>query len=263
MFTIIIPTHERPHLLHRTLQSLIAQSWQDFVVIIVSDSGHYLPPIHDLQHLAGRYIYLQRSDPSGNGPAQSRNMALNLVTTPYVMFLDDDDTFAVDHLARLAAHLQQQPLQQQVLFTSFKVQEEDRQTTPPTHLKTSSIDISQQNNHSLYILNRIPNSCLVFKRETLAELRFDSNMEIYEDWDFLLRCLQTNQLRYLPGESVTIHKSYVSGEANQRRGNSRHDLTVDVTLDIYRRFPAPHPAIAEQRRALLQNSGINYQEAAA
>jgi hypothetical protein len=38
VFTVIVPTHERPYLLHRALSSLVAQTFTDFQVIIVSVS---------------------------------------------------------------------------------------------------------------------------------------------------------------------------------------------------------------------------------
>ena len=100
MFTVIVPTHDRPFLLHRTLQSLIRQTFRDFTVIIVSDSAHYIAPYEDLAALPGPYLYILRND--SPGPAESRNLAIDLVKTDYALFLDDDDTLAPDHLESLA-----------------------------------------------------------------------------------------------------------------------------------------------------------------
>ena len=101
MFTIIIPTHDRPYLLHRALQSLARQTFRDFTVIIVSDSSQYIAPYADLGTLPGRYLYVLRNDRPG--PAESRNLAIELVTTEYAFFLDDDDALEETHLEALAA----------------------------------------------------------------------------------------------------------------------------------------------------------------
>jgi GT2 family glycosyltransferase len=61
MFTIIIPTHDRPQLLKRTLESLIAQTCQDFKVVMVSDTPGYLPPYQELSQLDKRFDYVLRS----------------------------------------------------------------------------------------------------------------------------------------------------------------------------------------------------------
>ena len=103
MFSIIVPTHDRPELLARALRSLQAQTWRDFTVIVVSDSPRYVAPYAELQALQGRYLYVLRSSGPA-GPAASRNLGQRLAQAPYLMFLDDDDSFEPDHLARLAAN---------------------------------------------------------------------------------------------------------------------------------------------------------------
>jgi glycosyltransferase involved in cell wall biosynthesis len=107
MFTIIVPTHDRPALLARTLRSLSAQTWSDFTVVVVSDSARYVAPYAELQALEGRYVYVLRS--GSPGPAASRNMGQRLADATYLLFLDDDDSFEPQHLAVLAARLQEQP----------------------------------------------------------------------------------------------------------------------------------------------------------
>lgn len=260
MFTIILTTHNRPQLLHRALQSLINQTYQNFTAIIVSDSGEYLPPFKDFSQLAGRYVYIQRSDDSGPGPAQSRNLALSLVNTPYVMFLDDDDSFESEHLQNLADWLTRNHAKQTIFYSSFKVQEEDRNVQPPAFIKQTPINLQEVGEQSVYTLNRIPNNALVYPAELLKTLRFDTDMELYEDWDFLLRCMQRYSLQYIDINSVIVHKSYVAGEANLRRGNSQNEKLIAVTLDIYRRFPAPNREVAQIRSEMLRRNGISYQE---
>ena len=60
LFTIIIPTHSRPILLRRALQSLAAQTYKHFQVIIVDDDAAYVPPFESFRALEGRYTYVIR-----------------------------------------------------------------------------------------------------------------------------------------------------------------------------------------------------------
>jgi glycosyltransferase involved in cell wall biosynthesis len=258
VFTVIVPTHNRPVLLQRTLQSLIAQTYKDFTVIVVDDSASYIPPYAELAALQGRYLYLIRSaDP---GPATSRNMALALLPTlpqsRYTLFLDDDDTFAPTHLESLAAHLstQQTPL----VFCDFTVQYEDRSHQPPQLQETLTIDLSDVTSDSVFVRNRIPNSSLAYRNDVLAQVRNDPTLEIYEDWEFLMQCLRHHPLVHIPVASVVIHKSRGEAAENLRRGNNSPDAQiVQVMLQLYKMHPAPNLPTRHARQALLASAGIN------
>jgi len=252
MFTIIVPTHERPLLLLRTLQSLIQQTYQDFQVVIVSDSSSHLPPYQELLALQGRYMYLLRSGMPG--PAESRNLGVTLAHTPYVLFLDDDDIFEPDHLASLAAHIGL--TRPALLFSDFQIRYEDRATFPPQTLSTETHSIADVDVASVFVRNRIPNSCLVYRRDLLADIRHPTDMRIYEDWDFLLTCLPGQTLTHVPVNSVVIHKTPATAPENMRRGNTRDDLIVATTLELYKKHAAPDMATRLARQALLAGVGM-------
>ena len=253
VFTIIIPTHDRPHLLHRTLQSVVRQTFTDYTVVIVSDSATYMPPFQDLKDIPGRYSYLLHN--AGNGPSSSRNMGIDLAQSPYVMFLDDDDTLEPDHLMNLSKGLTQSG--SEIAFCSFKVLEEERTETPPKFLSIKEVDISGVTRKDVFILNRIPNSCLVYPLDVVKKYRFDGSIILYEDWDFLLNCLKYSELTHLPTNSVVIHKSYAAGPENARRGNSSNQHLLEVTLELYKRHPAPDLETRLARQSLLARSGVN------
>lgn len=75
--TVVIPTiAPRGEMLQRALRSVAAQTLQPDVVVVEPDDDH-------------------------DGPAATRNRALNMVHTEWVAFLDDDDEFWPDHLEAL------------------------------------------------------------------------------------------------------------------------------------------------------------------
>jgi glycosyltransferase involved in cell wall biosynthesis len=253
LFTVIVATHNRPLLLQRCLRSLIAQTFTNFQVIVVDDSAAYIPPFHELALLQGRYTHLIRSG-GPSGPAHSRNMALALANSDYILFLDDDDTFEPGHLQALDDHMggASPPL----LFCSFTVVDEDRTTNPPQFLSSEIIALTDVTQDSVYVRNRIPNSCLIYRRDVLADVRHDTVLEIYEDWDFALQCLNKHKLQFVPIASVVIHKSRATAPENMRRGNTRDDLIGKVMLELYKRHPAPNEATRLARQSLMASAGI-------
>lgn len=254
MFTIIIPTHDRPQLLKRTLESLIAQTCQDFKVVIVSDTPGYLPPYQELSQLDKRFDYVLRST-GAPGPAASRNLGLAIADAEYILFLDDDDTYRPDHIARLKARLQKD--KPELLFCDFQVQNEDRTVYPPKLLpggqKVSIADVTYD---SVYVRNRIPNSCIAYRSDVLRGVRNETDLIIYEDWDFLLAAMRGRSLVHYATDGVVIHKSAATAPENMRRGNSRDDKIVEVMLQLYRKHPAPNMATRQARQALMASAGV-------
>lgn len=254
MFTIIIPTHDRPLLLTRTLQSLAAQTCQDFKVVIVSDTAGYLPPYQELGKFEQRFDYVLRC--SGTpGPAASRNLGLAIADSEYILFLDDDDTYRPDHLARLKERLLRD--KPELLFCDFQIQNEDRTVFPPTPLPGGQpVSIADVTFDSVYVRNRIPNSCVAYRRDVLEGVRNETDLIIYEDWDFLLAALHGRSLVHYAIDGVVIHKSQATAPENMRRGNSRDDKIVEVMLQLYRKHPAPNMETRLARQALMAGAGV-------
>lgn len=247
MFTIIIPTHERPLLLRRALLSLIAQTYKDFQVIVVDDSAAYIPPFHEMVQLAGRYTYIIRS--GAMGPAESRNMALEMVKTPYVLFLDDDDTFDSGHLQSLADHIGDDS--PELLHYDFKILTENRTENPPALLSVMQISTSDVTYNTVHVANGIPNCCMVFRRDVVAQPRFPTELHLYEDWDFLLACIHGRTLRHVPINSANIHKSPNDAPENVRRSTARKDLTLETLLYMYKKYPIADMETRLARLAIL------------
>jgi glycosyltransferase involved in cell wall biosynthesis len=102
LFSVIIPTYDRPALLSSAVDSVRAQRFEAFECIVVDDGGPRAPTLP-----ADPRIRLLRRDHSG-GAAAARNAGLDAARGRFVTFLDDDDTYTTDRLSNvvdaLAAH---------------------------------------------------------------------------------------------------------------------------------------------------------------
>ncbi|HJU44945.1 MAG TPA: glycosyltransferase family A protein [Vicinamibacterales bacterium] len=86
LFSVVIPAHNRAHLLPQTLDSVRSQSFTDFEVIVVDDgSGDGTARYLDSQP-GVKSIRLPRS-----GAGAARNAGVAAATGDYVAFLDSDD----------------------------------------------------------------------------------------------------------------------------------------------------------------------------
>lgn len=104
--TVVIPTKDRYDLLQRTLGCVLRQGSARVQVVVVDDGGRD----GTAERLEGRdpRVTVLRHE-SSRGVSSARNSGLEQVDTPWVAFLDDDDLWAPDKLARQLAALRAQP----------------------------------------------------------------------------------------------------------------------------------------------------------
>ncbi len=101
--TVIIPTKDRPRLLARTVTSVLIQEAVDVLVVVVDDGG--APgALADVRELQDERVRVHRNERS-RGVAAARNLGVELATTEWVAFVDDDDLWAPTKLREQLAAL--------------------------------------------------------------------------------------------------------------------------------------------------------------
>ncbi len=220
--SIIIPTHNRPELLHVALTSVAAQNYQDLEIIVVDD--HSSP---DQQALNARvtasagvrckYINLTTDGTQAGGPSSTRNVGIQAACGDLIGFCDDDDAWRdVQHLAVVAKAFKNDSTLD-LLFANQETFFQGKQVKPvwqPSlierlgivsaesgkviHLsKDDSLSVSGSFGHL--------NTC-IFRRELLLSLGgFWCNQKYSEDLDLFVRAIDAaRHLAYLD-LTVSVH----------------------------------------------------------
>ena len=101
--TTVIPTYRRPEQLAAAVRSALDQTVREHRVIVVDD-GAGLPPLPEDPRLEALSL-------SRNCAVLGvvRNVGIRLADSPYLAFLDDDNTWEPDHLATALAALDADP----------------------------------------------------------------------------------------------------------------------------------------------------------
>jgi len=181
---VIIPTYNRDQSVTLAIDSVLAQTFTDYEIIVVDDGstdntkGVLDPYIAKIQ-----YIYKENK-----GVSAARNTGIRAAKGEWIAFLDSDDEWLPCKLEFQIKDIQQFP--EAVLSCSNILFEGLHETTPIDFFKTClTLDI----NHTQFIREPLFKgyawtSTVLAKRDTIMIAgMFDEELSIHEDTDLFLR----------------------------------------------------------------------------
>jgi glycosyltransferase involved in cell wall biosynthesis len=179
-FTVIIPVYNRMHDLAQSVGSVLAQTCQDFEIIVVDD-GSTDDPKSVLDNINDpRMSYVRQEN---RGGAAARNRGFDEARGQFVALLDSDDHFLPHHLETMRAMLEGT---QDIAGYARMIVDRGNGVTltkPPRALRA--------NEHmATYLLcdrGFIPTITIVVERETAKRVRYSENWRVAEDADFAIR----------------------------------------------------------------------------
>lgn len=217
-------THNRELLLKRAIASVGAQTFTDYVHIIVNDRGDpgaiqaLLEAVPAQQRERSEVINLGPGDVTGRegvvNPGFARAQQLQAT---YTVVLDDDDSWQPEFLETTVGELHQHPAavavatQCNVIYETVDL---DNHTVTEVSRELLASDKTAINLEDILIENFVPTLALLFRTETLQTLRgWDSALPVLADWDFNIRLLLLGEVRYLAKPLANWHhRQNLSGD---------------------------------------------------
>ena len=106
LISVVIVTHNRAKLAARAIESVLAQPYSPIEIVLVDNCSTDTLP--DWQVRDGQSVVVIRT-PHFSNSSQSRNLGIDNAAGAYIGFLDDDDYYLPEKLAKQAAILTAQP----------------------------------------------------------------------------------------------------------------------------------------------------------
>lgn len=179
-FSVVIPVYNRAAELRSAIQSVRAQTFQDFEVIVVDDGSRDNPrDVIDAFH-DPRLRYIRQTN-AGGGAA--RNRGIDETRGRFVAFLDSDDVYLPHHLASMHALLKDT----QDIAGYARVWVDRGQG--PAFLKPPRA-IRPTEDMAMYLLcdrGFTQTSTMVVPSEAARKIRFNEHLRAAEDTDFAIR----------------------------------------------------------------------------
>lgn len=176
--TVVVPAYNSAQTLPATIDSLLRQTHDNFRVLVVDDGS--TEPVGDVLVSDPRILSYRRA--TNAGYAAATNIALNMISSRWVIFVDSDDTLEPDCLAMLASVGDRE--QADVVVPALRIVTPDGRSKPSPFVFPGSPQ-SGRDALQLFIDGRILfNQHLLFKPTTVRAVD-----NTYSDMGFVLRIL--------------------------------------------------------------------------
>ncbi|MEH2068022.1 MAG: glycosyltransferase [Nostoc sp.] len=189
--SVIIPTYQRADLISETIESVLAQTYTDYEIIVVNDGS--TDNTKEVLAEFGDWITVIHQE--NQGPSVARNTGIMASQGRYIAFIDDDDLWLPYKLEKQVSCFESNPniglVYANIVFFKGNHVSADlwpRRSHPPSVLQ----------DWMLFELNFIPILSVMVRRECLDEVGlFDQTLKYCEDYDLWLRIIEKFPVHFL------------------------------------------------------------------
>lgn len=206
--SIIIPTHNRASWLTKTIQSVVAQSFEDWELLVVDDASSDDTKKVVRRFPQARYIRMENH----SGVSAARNRGVRETSGRWLCFLDSDDLWVHDKLAVQMEWMQSHP-QSVVCYTDEIWIRNGVRVNPMDKHRKYSGDIFAR---ALPLCIVSPSSAMIDRAVFEQIGGFDETFPACEDYDLWLRMAARHKFDFIPqklivkqgGHSDQLSKKY-------------------------------------------------------
>jgi glycosyltransferase involved in cell wall biosynthesis len=237
LVSVIIPTYNRAGLVRQAVASVAAQTFRDFEIVVVDDGG----TAGTCEVLsAGQELRVLRH-PHRRGVSAARNTGIAAARGEWLAFLDSDDLWLPDKLARQICLLEGQPELRLCQTDETWVRRGVRVNKPAAHHKVAG----QIFLPSLGRCMISPSAVMLHRRLLFDHGGFDATLPAAEDYDLWLRLTWRYEVG-LVDEALVIKRGGHPDQLSRLWGIDRFRIRALVKLLAEPDLPAAYARAARQ-----------------
>jgi len=224
--SVIIPTYNRADVIARSIRSVLAQTYQDFELIVVDDGSSDGTP-QAVEAFEDRRIKLVRHSVN-KGAGGARNTGIGVARGEYVAFQDSDDEWLPHKLERQMQIFEALPPEVGVVYSDmWKIDERGTKKyfAAPHIVAEDGMVYKRALGHQAFGIG-IQSS--VIRRECLGRVgRFDERLPALEDSELFIRLARCCCFQHMAEPLV----NYLVGPSGIMRNSSRVATAWQMILD--------------------------------
>ena len=244
LVSVIIPAYQAAGRIRETLDSVFAQTYPNFEVVLVNDGSPDTEALEEaIRSYGERLIYIRQEN---RGPSGARNTAIRAARGKYIACLDSDDIYLPEHLARLVPLLEERALDLVYSDSDFvrngmhvgRAFERQPQSPPVTFEKLLSEECG------------VTTSAMVASRQAIMDAGlFDEHYRRCEDFDLWVRMSFRGAKMDLLRQVGIEHRLLADGLS------SDGFLLKQAQTEVYKKVLATLPVSAKQKTLIQELIG--------
>ena len=230
--SVVVPVYNVEAYLERCVESILQQTYAHFELILIND-GSTDSSGQICDHLASQYENIKVYHIENAGVSNARNMGIQLATGSWVTFIDSDDFVTQEYLATLASAVER-------VNVGFAIAplhhiKNGIVTDIPSHSGKTELWSTEETMKELLMTTRtsfFPVAKL-FKRDLLADEKFNTNYHLAEDALFLTELLLKTRC-----SCVFIDKPVYYYDHREGSATTSVNRYVFDTIEVYKQIIA-------------------------
>ncbi|MFW0718249.1 glycosyltransferase family 2 protein [Pedobacter sp. N23S346] len=197
LVSIIVPCHNSAKFITETLNSVVAQDYKSWELIIIDDQSKD-DTCAIVEVFASKYSNIQFIPLPGNkGVSNARNLGMTKAKGKYIAFLDSDDIWLENKLSRQVAYMEDKMLP--MTFCAYNRINEDGAIISGVTPAPFTYSYHQLLSHNIIIFS----TSMVLK-SAIGDIQFSPAG--HEDWIFFLQLFKKCKLGYGINEPLALYR---------------------------------------------------------
>jgi glycosyltransferase involved in cell wall biosynthesis len=227
--TVFVPVHDRAHVLRESLETVLAQSFSDFELLVVDD-GSSDASVEIASSIGDPRVRVVVQDRNRGIPA-TRNHGLDLARGELLAMVDSDDHVHPDRLAHQVAFLDAHPRIAAVGSWALRMDESGRPSGGPLLRPTDPREIRGR----ILFVSCFKNPTMTARTRILREFRYREQFTIASDIDIWARISREHELANLPRFLIR----YRAGGVSHRSDALRFEMRCRIARDMLQELELP------------------------
>lgn len=191
--SVIIPTHDRAHLIGPAIKSVLNQTYWDLEIVVVDDgsSDNTEEVVRSLKDERIRYIRHEKN----KGATAARNTGIKAAKGEYIAFQDSDDEWLPEKLEKQMKVFENVPLKVGVVYSGFlRIVNGKKEYIPYSWVIKKEGDIHKELLKGSFITTP---SIVVRKKCFEKAGMFDECLPRLQDWELVLRLSKYYDFKFI------------------------------------------------------------------
>lgn len=218
LVSIIIPTYNRAHLIGKTLDSILAQTYQKWECIVVDDGSSDKTDMmmKNYCNKDSRFKYFHRAANKLKGANACRNMGLENARGDYIIFFDSDDLMTKDHIQIKLKPLLENNYDYSIAKTKFFNVEDN---SLERYYKFDKFELSAHN----YIVQNINWLTLdiCIKTSLAKKISFNLHLQSGQEYNYFSKLVLKSTNAVFIDEVVSLRRMHEQSVQNRLKKNNQ------------------------------------------